>query len=240
MRAITKLLSVAAILVLSAACLYANPYSGDISLVIIDAGHGGRDPGAVSAGVNEKDITLSIALKLDRELESRGMNTLLTRDSDIFLELQERCDLANAAAFELSGYPVFISIHANSASSPDASGFEIYTRAASKKAAFISSAASDELILKYSSYTNTQLNNYANIVNSKLASAITEEVFQTFPSQRQRGVKEGDLWVVNATWMPSVLIEVGFITNAEERRNLTSDAWQQKMAEAIATAVASF
>lgn len=235
-----KALPAVLLLLLILSSLYANPYSGDISLVVIDAGHGGRDPGAVSSGVSEKDITLAIALYLDQALEERGMETLLTRDGDVFLELQERCDIANSSSFDLSGYPIFISIHANSASSQDASGFEIYTRAASKRAAFISSAASDELILKYSSYTNTQLNNYANIVNARLASAITAEVEQTFPKQRQRGIKEGDLWVVNATWMPSVLIEVGFITNAEERRNLTSPVWQKAMAEAIADAVAAF
>lgn len=240
MKVMPKALLSLLLLLLALVPLAANPYAGDISLVIIDAGHGGRDPGAVSGGVNEKDITLAVALYLDEALKAKGMNTLLTRDSDVFLELQERCDVANSASFDLSGYPVFISIHANSAASADASGFEIYTRAASRRAAFISAAASDELILKYSSYTNAQLNNYANIVNARLASAITEEVVQAFPKQRQRGVKEGDLWVVNATWMPSVLIEVGFITNAEERRNLTSAKWQQEMAEAIADAVSAF
>lgn len=220
--------------------LSANPFKGDISLVIIDAGHGGKDPGAVSGGVNEKDITLAIATYLDEALEAKGLNTLMTRDSDVFLELQERCDIANGAAFDLTGYPVFISIHANSAASRDASGFEIYTRAVSRNAAFISSATSDELILKYSSYTNAQLNNYANIVNASLAASVVDKVEKAFPSQRMRGIKEGDLWVVNATWMPSMLIEVGFITNSEERSNLSSPAWQKRMAEAIADAIANF
>ena len=217
--------------------LYANPFSSEISLVIIDAGHGGKDPGAISNGVNEKDIVLSISKYLDEELKERGFNTLLTRTGDSFLELQERSDIANSASFDISGYPIFISIHANSASSSDASGFEVFIRSSEKKGAFISKATSDKLLLKYSSYTNSQLNRYVNIVNSRLSNTVVESVRNNFPSLKIRGVKEGDLWVLNATWMPAILIEVGFITNERERSNLTSEDYQRRMAAAIASAI---
>ena len=166
------------ILVASLSTLAANPYSGNVSLVIIDAGHGGSDPGAMANSLVEKDLTLSISLALEQELEKRGIDAMLTREDDTFLELQERCDIANGADFDVSGYPVFISIHINSASSPSASGFEVYTRKADRRIAMLSEATSDRLALKYSSYTNTQLNSYEMKVSAQLAENICDDGFQ--------------------------------------------------------------
>lgn len=220
--------------------LSANPYSGKVSLVIIDPGHGGKDPGAMSAGVDEKDVVLQISLRLQQLLEERGYDTLMTRSNDTFLELQERCDVANGIEFPKEGYPVFVSIHANSSTSPDASGFEVYVKGSEKSAPFISSSTSDSLILKYSSYTRSQLNRFADTVSSRLAERVVFEVSQAFPTMRQRGIKNGNLWVLNGSWMPAILIETAFISNASERNNLTDPVWQEEMASAIARAIAAF
>lgn len=219
--------------------LSANPYSGDVSLVIIDAGHGGGDPGAMANGLVEKDLTLSICQHLQSELEERGYETMMTREDDTFLELQERCDIANGADFDISGYPVFISIHINSAQSTSASGFEVYTRKADRRIAMLSPQTSDKLALKYSSYTNAQLNLYESTVSTRLAQYICNEFSQAFPSVPMRGVKSEEFWVLNATWMPSVLVEVGFISNATEADRMASASFQQDLAEAIADAVDS-
>lgn len=220
--------------------LSANPYSGKVSLVIIDAGHGGKDPGAMSGGINEKDVVLDIALRLQHKLADRGYETIMTRSDDTFLELQERCDVANGITFPKDGYPIFVSIHANSATSSDASGFEVFVKGSDKSAPFISSATSDSMILKYSSYTRSQLNRFADIVSARLADRVIYEVSQSFPTTRLRGVKSGNLWVLNGTWMPAILIETAFISNPQERSNLIDPLWQDEMAEAIAEAISAF
>ena len=88
-----RLLVFLCILAASLSTLVANPYSGNVSLVVIDAGHGGGDPGAMANSLVEKDLTLSISLALEQELEKRGVGTLMTREDDTFLELQERLHL---------------------------------------------------------------------------------------------------------------------------------------------------
>ena len=93
----------------------ADPFSTHVSAVILDAGHGGKDPGASANGLEEKELTLEIVMKLKAELEDRGYEVILTRSDDSYLELGERSDIANSADFDISGFPVFISIHINSA-----------------------------------------------------------------------------------------------------------------------------
>lgn len=214
----------------------ANPYSGPVTMVVIDAGHGGSDPGALGTTVQEKELTLSISLALARELEDRGVPVTLTRDDDSTLSLQARCDIANGTSFGLSGYPVFISVHINSAENPAAEGFEVFVKP-ERDVAMIDENSSNELVLKYSSYTNSQLNDYKDIVSRELAGNICEGFEKAFPSVPMRGVKESGLWVLNATWMPSVLVEAGFISNPEEEERMAESRFQQKLCEVIADAV---
>ncbi len=217
--------------------LSANPYSGGVSLYVIDAGHGGKDPGAQGFGSNEKDINLIVSKKIASNLEKAGKKVLLTRDEDVFLELQERCDIANSAAFESEGYPLFVSVHVNSAQSAEASGFEVFIKDDGKLVAMISRRTNPLLLSKYSSYTPSQLNRYKDLVSKKIASSVVESVQRSFPSSRIRGVKEGDLYVLNSTWMPSILIELGFISNREEMKRLNDTSWQERMAKAISDAL---
>lgn len=233
-----KKLSILLVLIILALPLYANPFRGNVSLVIIDAGHGGKDPGAMSGSVMEKDIVLGVARALEEELSS-FTDVLLTREGDTFLELQERCNLANSSPFELEGYPLFISLHVNAAENPSAAGFEIYVKQKARNLTLLSKSTSDALISKYAPYTNSQVNGYINTVNSYLASKLESAISRAFPLLKDRGVKEGNLWVLNQTFMPACLIELGFITNDGDREKLTDPLWQKKMASAIADAVKS-
>ncbi len=233
-----KKLSIILILILASLPVFANPFRGNVTLVIIDAGHGGKDPGAMSGSIREKDIVLSVAKALEKEL-SAFTDVILTRETDTFLELQERCDFANASSFNLEGYPLFISLHVNAAENPSATGFEIYVKQKARNLTLLSKSTSGALISKYASYTNSQVNGYINTVNAYFASKLESSISRAFPLLKDRGVKEGDLWVLNQTFMPSCLIELGFITNEGDREKLTDPAWQKKMASAIADAVKS-
>lgn len=219
--------------------LFSNPFKSDISLVVIDAGHGGKDPGAVSGDIEEKDIVLNVSKYLFDALKD-NVNCVLTRDKDEYLSLQERCDFANSQSFDVNGFPLFISIHVNAASSNLASGFEIYIKDDQKRLALLSSKTSNRLISIYAPYNNTIVNSYINSVNSHLASLVSSSISKTFPQYKNRGVKEGDLWVLNQTFMPSLLIEIGFITNEDDREKLTNINWQKKMADAIASAILNY
>ena len=125
----------------------------------------------------------------------------------------------------------------NAAENPSASGYEIFIKQKVRKLNLLSPATSASLISKYSSYTNSQVNDYINTVNSYLAAKLEASISKSFPLMKDRGVKEGDLWILNQTFMPACLIELGFITNDDEREKLTDPAWQKKMATAIAAAV---
>ena len=219
--------------------LFANPFASSPSLIIIDPGHGGKDSGALYEDVFEKDLVLDFSLELKDALEDKGMDVYLTRDEDVFITLEERTELAASAPFSLSGYPIFVSVHINSFTNPSANGFEIYTKKDEKSLAMITPSSSDDQILKYSSYTNKQLNNYVNIMNKKIGESILAEIEKTFPDMTIRGLKQEAFYVLNASSMPSVLLELGFLSNAMDRNNLLNDKHIKTMAEAVATAILS-
>ena len=183
------------------------------------------------------EMTLSIALALQSELEERGYGVVMTREDDSTLSLEERCDVANSADFPIEAYPIFVSIHINSAHSEAAEGFEVYVKSADKRVDMLDEATSDKLALKYSSYSNAQLNAYKDIVSLSLADGICRRYEEAFPDIPMRGVKSGDLWVLNGTWMPSVLVEVGFISNPEEEARMALPDYQRKLAKIIAQAI---
>lgn len=221
-------------------CLFdaaADPFSTHVSAVILDAGHGGKDPGASANGLEEKELTLEIVMKLKAELEERGYDVILTRSDDSYLELGERSDIANSADFDISGFPVFISIHINSAASASASGFEVYVKRSDHDVAMLSASSGDKLMLKYAGYDNASLNYFLNRVNLRLASLICSGFSEEFPSLSMRGVKSEDFYVLNTAWMPAVLVEVLFISNRDDVRMMADDGFQRSLASVIADAV---
>ena len=215
----------------------ADPFSTHVSAVILDAGHGGKDPGASANGLEEKELTLEIVMKLKDELEKRGYDVTLTRSDDSYLELGERSDIANSADFDISGFPVFISIHINSAASASASGFEVYVKRSDHDVAMLSASSGDKLMFKYSDYDNDSLNDLLNSANLRLASLICSGFKEEFPSLSMRGVKSEDFYVLNTAWMPAVLVEVLFISNKGDARIMADDGFQRSLASVIADAV---
>jgi len=219
--------------------------------VVIDAGHGGEDDGAIGiSGVAEKDIVLSIALATARSLRGRGFEVVLTREDDTFLPLDRRSGLTDA-----SGAGLFVSIHANSAPSPQARGIETYSmdvasdEAAARlaerenRAASIAGASfADEvdaivadLRLGAAARRSAEL---AGTVHAALIDGL--QGFYGEDRIRDRGARTGPFWVLVDTRVPAVLVEVGYLTHAEEERRLRTRGYHHQGAEALAEAIEDF
>lgn len=181
-------------------------------IVVLDAGHGGSDPGARGSSMNEKDANLQVTLKTGALLQQRGIRVEYTRRDDRYVGLEERSSIANRL-----NATVFVSIHMNSYGSSAASGTETYFYAPSSDAELY--AQRDE--------------------RARLARAIQTELVNTLQRQN-RGVKEANLSVLRNTSMPSALAEVVFISNPTEEGLLQTAWFQDKAAEAIANGILSY
>lgn len=172
-------------------------------LVIVDPGHGGKDPGAIGInGLRETDINLPIAQQVAAILQQQGVQARLTRSNDTFISLQGRVDMANRAGADL-----FVSIHANAInmSRPDVNGLETYY---------------------YSS-------------GQRLARTIHSNVLRNV-TIRDRGVRQARFYVLRKSAMPAVLVEVGFVTGREDAPRLSTSAYRQQMAQAIASGILQY
>ena len=221
-----------------------------INTIVLDAGHGGKDPGACikNCKIKEKDITLSITKKLGHILEQKyNMNVIYTRDDDRFIKLQDRTKIANDNKAK-----IFISIHANSIdNSPRTKGFETYLLKIEKSPAAINEVVKREnSVMDQFQYNenmnaisrmNASLIQSANFEQSEdLAKLIQQEISKTTTKDLNRGVKQAGFQVLWGATMPNVLIEVGFITNSEEVKNLTSSKYQDKIVKGIANAIIAY
>lgn len=215
-------------------------------LVVIDAGHGGRDLGAVGAGVQEKNVTLALALALRDELAEQGdIRISLTRDTDRLLTLEERPDIARRMEADL-----FLSIHADSAGDNDAvSGASVYTlsdRASSAAAARFARRENDADRLNGVSVEGQSDEVNAILVelsqrrsqeqSAEFASLVTREGEGQLPFHSQ-ALRSADLVVLRAPDMASVLFESGFVTNEDDAARLTSPEGRQQFAEVMARAI---
>ncbi|WNG58129.1 N-acetylmuramoyl-L-alanine amidase [Archangium gephyra] len=213
--------------------------------VVIDAGHGGHDTGAIGRkGTREKDVTLAIAQKLARELRDRGLEVMLTRDGDRYLKLEERARMAN----EMKG-DLFISIHCNSAPTSKLRGIETYTlntsadrysiRLAARENASSEKGISDlqfilaDLATKANTEESTRL---ATRVQKNLVSHLSSH----YKGVKDLGTKEALFYVLLGTRMPAILVETAFLSHAEEESRLASDKYQEDVAQAIALGVEDF
>ncbi len=222
-----------------------DPFSLPLGTVIIDAGHGGHDPGASFAWafaggtIYERDLTLDIAKRLQGLLavSHPELNLVMTRTDDTFVSLADRSSMGYEAILKPQTSALFVSIHVNSAQSRDASGFEILTKLQSKKITLLDEATPMENIPPLSGYTGTSLNRLLNNRNLAVAGIFDDELSSSLRPSPSRGVKERDLYVLNASRMPAVMVEVGFITNEEDARNLVSAQWRQRVAQSLAEAI---
>lgn len=218
--------------------------------VVIDAGHGGQDPGTVGGRSREKEIALAIALAVKRELdEDPGFVPLLTRERDEFLRVRDRPRMAVAREGDL-----FISIHANSAPSRAAHGYETYflglARSEEARAVAMRENSAMELEEGHEPMASNDLqfilagiDRNENLLESRRFAGFVQNALRGVRGPRgDRGVKQGPYWVLLGalTEMPSILVEVGFVTNAEEERVLRSREGQTRLARAIADAVVRY
>lgn len=219
------------------------------SVVVIDPGHGGQDPGAIGTnGLQEKEVVTQIAHKLKNEFEKNYENIkpVLTRDEDEFIPLKDRTRMAN----ELDA-DIFLSIHANSGYTEYASGFEVFTLSSkpsdpsAKELAEIENSA-----LRYEGYDQDELDDISWILwqlrgtayarmSKKLAQGLVTKLNREI-STPNRGVKGAPFWVLKDAQMPAVLVETGFLSNPSEEKKLRTTEYQKSVARALARSVAGF
>jgi len=213
--------------------------------IAIDAGHGGKDPGALGADrLREASVVLAIARELRRELAGRGFEVIMTRDEDEFLPLVQRTDIANKRDVDL-----FLSVHANSAKNRKLAGVETYLLATSNdhQTARVAARENGTSVRQLSDLhlllASLKLGNneryaaqYANLVQSSLIRRLRKDYVQTV----DLGVKRGPFLVLFQADMPAILVEVGFVSNPGEGKRLGSGSFARAAAEGIADGVSAY
>jgi N-acetylmuramoyl-L-alanine amidase len=209
--------------------------------VVIDAGHGAQDPGAIGiGGLQEKDVTLDLALRVRDILQAAGYATVLTRDRDVYLPLEERTALANTARGDL-----FLSLHCNSSDDGNLSGVETYyLNLASSRRAIATAARENSMALANMSDLQDLLKEIYNSKmdeSSQFAAAVQRSLHaslrRSYADVKDLGVKQAPFYVLIGAQMPSVLAEVSFINHRAEGRRLADPAYRQLIAQAIADGV---
>ena len=221
-------------------------------VVVLDAGHGGKDPGRpTSYGYKEKDIALDIVLKVGKNLESvPGVSVIYTRKTDIFLELRERATIANKADADL-----FVSVHCNAHDS-QAHGTETYVLGLHRNDSNFKVAQKENEVIflekdyekNYEGFDPTSPESFIGLTllqedyldqSILLASTIQKNFTETL-KRKNRGVKQAGFWVLHNTYMPSVLVETGFITNKKEGDYLNSKRGKIEVSKSISDAILSY
>ena len=227
------------------------PPSKDKFVVVLDAGHGGKDPGNMGNGFKEKDIALSIILKIGKELEKyEGVKVVYTRKNDTFVELFERGRIANEAKADL-----FVSVHCNSHSS-QASGTETFVLGLNRNDTNFEVAKKENSVIYLEenyevTYEGFDPNSPESTIGltimqeeyldqSILLADMVQKEFTNDLKRKNRGVKQMGLIVLHQTYMPSVLVETGFLTNNQEGPYLNSSRGQNDMARAITNAILEY
>ncbi len=222
----------------------ANPSKDNTFTVIIDAGHGGKDPGTTGVGsVYEKNLNLSMALKIKALLEKyQDIKVILTRDKDEFIELKDRGAIANR-----SGGDLFVSIHCNYKKSDeiDKNGFEIYLSDLSrlKESEYYTLSQNNSVFFEKRDTMSYQWNLYSHLLVPILQNAyfrqaerfggIVELELTKETNLENRGLKQDAFFVLVGASMPSVLIETGFLSNKADAAYLKSDKGQSEISKAI-------
>ena len=215
------------------------------SRVVIDPGHGGHDPGTMNkSGLREKDVVLDVAQRLRKLLEKDGFEVVMTRDKDVFIPLEERTAIANS-----KGADLFLSIHVNAARSTKPRGTETYflnlaTTPDAEEVAARENAVTTRRVNELQSILQKVLNNEKITESRELASrvqtSLSSELYTSATDPRNRGVKTAPFYVLLGAQMPSVLVEVAYLTNRRDAELLGDSAFRQKLAESIAVGVRGY
>ncbi|HVE84008.1 MAG TPA: N-acetylmuramoyl-L-alanine amidase [Myxococcales bacterium] len=213
--------------------------------VVIDAGHGGHDSGAIGPrGVQEKDVALAIAQKLGHILESQGLEVVYTRAADAFLSLEKRAALANEARGDL-----FISIHCNSAAAGALRGVETYSlniasdrysiRLAARENSSSEKGISDLqfILADLATKANTEESSH---LAQRVQGSLVGELSGKYSGVVDLGTKQALFYVLLGAKMPAILVETSFVSNPEEEKRLDSAAYQADVANAIASGVGEY
>ncbi len=212
-----------------------------IDHVVLDPGHGGKDPGAISKkGTREKDIVLDIAKRIKRILEREGIKVTMTRDRDIFLTLKERAELANRVKADL-----FLSIHANANRYSRIKGFEIYfySPKTTDPQALLAYRLEGEKYKEVKEGTIKKILCDMILLEKKAESfKIAEYLIKSLKTQniRFRTMRGASFYVLRNTYIPALLLEVGYLTNSTEEKFLKNSYYREQLAEAISQSIISF
>jgi N-acetylmuramoyl-L-alanine amidase len=217
-----------------------------INRVVIDPGHGGHDQGTASPkGLLEKDLVLDVALRLGKLIEEKmGSEVVLTRTDDTFIPLQERTDIANRRKADL-----FISIHANSSPVPRVAGIETYylnftSSADAMDVATRENASSDMSVYELQDLVQT-IAKHDKVEESRSLAAEVQTALQAFeiknnPAAKDRGIRKAPFLVLIGAQMPSILAEIGFLSNVRDESLLNKPEQRQKLAEALYRGISKY
>lgn len=226
---------------------------GSFRTVVLDPGHGGKDPGALGKTAKEKDIVLAVALKVGEYLkkEMPDLNLVYTRNTDVFVPLDERAEIANKAKADL-----FVSIHANWISNPKIQGTETFVLGLHRSEENLEVAKKENSVIileddystKYEGFDPNQTESYIifelmqNVYldqSIEAASAIQQQ-FEKRVGRHNRGVKQAGFLVLRKTAMPGILVELGFLSNQDEEKFMMSEEGQAYLASAIFRAIRDY
>lgn len=232
-------------------CVGSTVYAQNFK-VVLDPGHGGKDPGALRGNFVEKKIVLDVALKVGELLKlDKDIKVIFTRKTDVFVEVAERTRIANREKAD-----VFVSIHVNAAKNTAAYGAETYIMGISKNEANLEVAKRENAVITLEDNYEKHYEGYdPNRPESIIGLTLMQEQFikqsidlaskiqvrfKNDVLRNDRGVRQGPFWVLHSALMPSILVELGFISNKEEGEYLNSEAGKNELAKAIARAIREY
>jgi len=232
-------------------CVGSTVYAQNFK-VVLDPGHGGKDPGAMRGNYVEKKIVLDVALKVGELLKlDKDIKVIFTRKTDVFIEVQERTKIANREKAD-----VFVSIHVNAAKNTAAYGAETYIMGISKNESNLDVAKRENAVITLEDNYEKHYEGYdPNRPESLIGLTLMQEQFikqsidlaskiqirfKDDVLRNDRGVRQGPFWVLHSALMPSILVELGFISNKEEGEYLNSEEGKNEMAKAIARAIREY
>lgn len=191
-------------------------------VVMLDAGHGGKDPGCQYSGMQEKKIVLEVVLEIKRLLEKEGHTVYLSRKDDQFLSLQQRCEMASEKPID-----AFVSVHVNASENASAEGVEVYM-VPNKGALSVNGTTLPE---------GPSISQYYLTTSTRLAFAVQRQLLSLEECPVDRGVRHAYFRVVRDTPAPAILAEIGFLSNKKEATRLMQPTYRQAIAKAIANGI---
>jgi len=215
-----------------------------VKTIMLDAGHGGKDPGAISHGIKEKDINLRMVKILGKLLKEKGFRVIYTRTTDTFIPLEERTAMANSKKADL-----FISIHCNAHRSSKVKGLEIYylnltkskdaLRVAARENAVSEKSISDLQLILTELMLNSKISESRDLANLVRKRCI-QKAKKVYPSLLDHGVREAPFYVLMGAKMPAILVEIGYLTNPYDRKKMTSYSYLSTLAQGLVQGILAY